>query len=254
MFHQAHLQLKGIFCLMKEPNDPLSVSNWLTICTFSQPTETVSVSSFGAQVSTPNNLEVATLFIHTLSGSRIQISVLSVPKLVAPIRNSVCACLKDIPYLKNLHLAHPVTLDENFEISILIRADFYWQFVQDNIVRGDGPTAVQSHLGYLLSIPLPLSHPVETTNLHIAILPSSVTEGTDVFWESESVGNTPTGEALDNARYMRTHIATQPDGSYSLCFLWKESHPLLPSNYTVCSRCTRSLAPRLPKTPGLLSH
>jgi len=113
-----------------------------------QPThrETMSVSSFGAQVSTPNSLEVATLFVHTLSGSRIPISVLIVPKLAAPIRNSVRACLKDIPYLKDLPLAHPVTSDENFEISILIGADFYWQFVQDNIVRGDGPTAVQSHL------------------------------------------------------------------------------------------------------------
>ena len=85
-------------------------------------------------MSTPNNLEVVTLFIHTFSGSRFQISVLIAPKLAAPIRKSVRACLKDIPYLKNLHLAHPVTLDENFEISILIGADFYWQFVQDSIV------------------------------------------------------------------------------------------------------------------------
>ena len=162
-----------------------------------QPThhETVSVSSFGAQVTSPNSLDVATLFVHTLKGSRIPISVLIVPKLAAPIRNSVRACLKDIPYLKDLLLAHPVTSDENFEISVLIGADFYWQFVQDCIVRGEGPTAVQSHLGYLLSGPLTLSHPVETTNLHIAILScTSVTEGMDVFWESESVGTVPTGE------------------------------------------------------------
>ena len=73
---------------------------------------------------------------------------------------------------------------------------------------------------------------------------SGVTEG-DVFWESESVGTTPTGEAPDNAflgQYKHTQIATQPDGTYSLCFLWKESYPPLPSNYTVCSRRTRSLA------------
>ena len=149
-----------------------------------------------------------------------------------------------------------MTSDENFEISVLIGADFYWQFVQDCIVRGEGPTAVQSHLGYLLSGPLPLSHPVETTNLHIAILScTSVTEGMDVFWESESVGTVPTGETLDDVflrQYMHTHITEQPDGTYSLCFPWKDSHPLLPSNYTVCSRRTRSLALRLAKTPGLL--
>jgi len=89
-----------------------------------QPThqETISVSSFGAQVSSPTR---ATLFVHTLSGSHISISALIAPKLVAPIRNSVCTCLKEIPYLKNLPLAHPVTSDENFEISILIGANFY---------------------------------------------------------------------------------------------------------------------------------
>ena len=81
-----------------------------------QPThhENISVSSFGAQVSSPRSLEVVTLFVHTLRGSRIPISALVVPKLAAPIRNSVRACLKEIQYLKDLPLAHPVTSDENF--------------------------------------------------------------------------------------------------------------------------------------------
>ena len=75
------------------------------------------------------------------------------------------------------------------------------------------------------------------------------------FWESESVGTTSVGEAPDDAflgQYMHTHITTKPDGTYSLRFPWKDSHPPLPSNYTVCSRRTRSLAVRLAKTPGLL--
>lgn len=59
--------------------------------------------------------------------------------------------LRDILYLQKLPLAHPVTGDENFKISILIGAGYYWYFIQDNIVRGDGPAAVQWHLGYLLS-------------------------------------------------------------------------------------------------------
>ena len=54
-----------------------------------QPThrETISVSSFGAQISSPTSLEVDVLFMHTLNGSRIPISALIVPKLVGPIRN-----------------------------------------------------------------------------------------------------------------------------------------------------------------------
>jgi len=64
-----------------------------------QPThqETILVSSFGHKYHHP--LEVAMLFVHTLSGSRIPISALIVHKLAAPIHNSVRACLKEIPYV-----------------------------------------------------------------------------------------------------------------------------------------------------------
>jgi len=54
------------------------------------------------------------MFVHALNGTRIQISVLIVPKLAAPIRNSVRAHLHAIPHLQKLPLAHPVTGDENF--------------------------------------------------------------------------------------------------------------------------------------------
>ena len=76
-------------------------------------------------MSSSSSLEVATLFVHTLSGSHIPTSALIVPKLMAPICNSVRACLKEIPYLKDLPLAHQVTSDENFEIAVLIGADYY---------------------------------------------------------------------------------------------------------------------------------
>ena len=225
-----------------------------------QPThrENISVSSFGAQVSSSRNMEVASVFIHTLSGSQISISVLIVPQLAAPIQNAVRTCLRDIPYLQGLPLAHPVTGDENFDISILIGADYYWQFIQDNIIRGNGPTAVKSHLGYLLSGPLPLPKPIKTTNLHVAIL-SCTTNSTDSCcpWKSEFTDTMSSADTMTNAffqHYMQTHITAQPDGGYSLRFPWKEGHQPLPSNYTVCSRRTRSLAHRLAKTPELMKH
>ena len=68
--------------------------------------ETILVSSFGAQVSPSKTLAVATLFVHALDGTRMQISVLIVPKLAAPIRNSVHTHLHTVPYLRSLTLAH----------------------------------------------------------------------------------------------------------------------------------------------------
>ena len=60
--------------------------------------------------------------------------------------------------------------DSQFDISLLIGVDHYWKIVEDHIVRRDGPTAVQSKLGYLLSGPLIHSAPSHTaTSMHIGI-------------------------------------------------------------------------------------
>jgi len=112
----------------------------------------ISLASFRSNSTTHRSLSVALIKIQTITGEKIPISVLIVPTITPLLKNSVCTSLKQI---KGLHLAHPVTEDKNFEISVLIGVDNYWIFVQDHIIRGTGPTAVQSKLGYLLSGPLP---------------------------------------------------------------------------------------------------
>ena len=83
------------------------------------------------------------------------VSALIVPHIATSLQNSFQACVKNIPHLQGLVLAHPITREEKFEISLLIGADHYWDFIEDHIIRGNGPTAMQSKLGYLLSGPLP---------------------------------------------------------------------------------------------------
>ena len=72
---------------------------------------------------------------------KLILSVLIVPSIAVPIQNSVCTSVNSMPHLRELKLAHPVTTNKNFKISLLIGTDYYWTFVQDNIVRGEGPTA-----------------------------------------------------------------------------------------------------------------
>ena len=91
-----------------------------------QPTrhENISVSSFGEQVSAIQRLAVSSICIHSVNGIKLSVSVLVVPNLVAPVRNSVRTHLSQLPYLQGLTLAHPVISDENFDINVLIGADF----------------------------------------------------------------------------------------------------------------------------------
>ena len=214
--------------------------------------EHISVSSFGEQVSASKRLAVASISIETLNKGHIPISVLIVSKLAAPIRNSVQTHLDKLPYLRGLPLAHPVTSDENFHISILIGADFYWQFIQDTIVRGDGPTAVKSRLGYLLSGPLPTPL-VYITCSQVLTLPCITEEvDSDNFWQIESTAVKQNSDTEFLQQYLNNNVTVQPNGTYSLKFPWKTNHPPLPSNYTICARRTRSMANRLAKTPHLL--
>jgi len=48
-------------------------------------------------------------------------------------------------------LEHPVTASKQFDISMLIGVDKYWDVIHDEVIRGDGPTAVKSKTGYLLN-------------------------------------------------------------------------------------------------------
>ena len=203
------------------------------------------------------NLDVATISIQTISGEKIPISVLIVPTIALPLQNPIRTSIKEFPYLRWLPLAYPVTENENFKISVLIGADYYWHFVQDHVVRGKGPTAVQSKLGYLLSGPLPSRAQITLISLfHVATTSNNGVCDLEKFWQVESSGVTTLAKRDTDHQFLKTYIdscvTSQPDGSYSLKFPWKSSHPSLPSNYTTCERRTRSLARRLGNDPNLL--
>lgn len=218
--------------------------------------ENISLASFGSTSPTHTNLPTGIIQIHTLTGDKIPISVLIVPRIAPPLQNTLRTSLQQVPHLKGLQLAHPITENENFEISVLIGADHYWSFVQDHVIRGDGPTAVQSKLGYLLSGPLSSCSQNSTASLfHVSMLSIKEVPNMERFWNVEAAGVTPSEEDPGKQflrSYIQSSITCQPDGSYSLRFPWKENHPPLPSNYYVCERRMRSLVRRLAHTPDVL--
>ena len=153
-----------------------------------QARENVSLTSFGAESPSCRSLDVATVAIQTITGEKINISVLIVPTIALPLQNPLRALIKEFPHLKGLPLAYPISENENFEISILIGADYYWHFVQDHVIRGDGPTAVQSKLGYLLSGPLPAKTQCNLISLHVTTTTSHEVCDLEKFWQIESSG------------------------------------------------------------------
>lgn len=119
-------------------------------------TDVIHLASFGDSNQTVRHMNTATVYLVTDAGEKIAIQVLVVPTIAVPLSNLQCN-VTSLPYLRGLKLAQPVTDDDVFEISLLIGADFFWKIVQNKVVRGNGPTAVKSKIGYLLSGPLPVT-------------------------------------------------------------------------------------------------
>ena len=220
----------------------------------------MAVASFGTTSTTHQKLGVATVEIETESGELIPISVLIVPSIAAPIQNSVSNAVYSMPHLRDLKLAHPVTSDNNFITSLLIGTDFYWTFVQDHIIRGEGPTAQQSKLGYLLSGPLPgtPSHTMSSALLQItSVMATQVSKVPNLenFWSVEAVGTVTDTYSPDMTflqSYQQSSITQTPQGAYVAKFPWKDNKPHLSPNITICRRRTRTLVNKLRKTPDLL--
>ena len=220
-----------------------------------QPTERefISVSGFGAQTSAARSLESTVINLKTCNNDEIPLRVLIVEKIATPLQLRSRHHINQIPHLKGLQPAHPVTSDENFEISLLVGADQYWNVVKEKVIRGNGPTAVKSKTGYLLSGPFKTDQPVHSIANFLQI--SSDEYDLQQLWSLESLGITPTTEDTHKhflEQYQQSSIRWDSNGSYIAGFPWKPEHPPLPSNYTVCERRTRSMARRLKHTPELL--
>ena len=221
-------------------------------------TEGLALASFGTDSTAHHQLAAATVKLETNSGELIPVSVLIVPSIAAPIQNTVCASLNTMPHLRGLKLANPVVDNEDFKISLLIGTDYYWTFVQDHIVRGNGPTAQESKLGYLLSGPLPYPVDQTTSSVLLQITSASIKPeepNLEQFWSIEGIGTTLQEEETDTTflqAYQDRCIFQTPDGMYTAKFPWKEDRPYLPSNLNTCTSRTRALLNKLRQTPELL--
>jgi len=116
--------------------------------------ESIAIATFGASETSTQTLPVVTVHLMTTEGSEIPISVLVTPKIAQPLCNLPVTHVKQLPYLKDLCLNYAISGNNNIHISMLIVADAYWSIVQETVILGPGPTAVESELGFLLSGPL----------------------------------------------------------------------------------------------------
>ena len=181
------------------------------------------------------HLPLVILNVVTTSGKKIPLRVLVVEKIATPLQTHMQQGVEDLPHLRGLKLAHPISSAESFDVSVLIGADHYWDLVEDHVIRGPGPTAVASKLGYLLSGPLPTSSGTSSTTVVNLLQTMSSTKGDELdlqkFWSLEAMGISPQSEKNDHGvflSYISDSITRNQDGSYNAKFPWKDNSQCCP--------------------------
>ena len=139
--------------------------------------------------------------IATNDGGDLVLPAVVVPHICDPVRTcSINPASGAYEHLTGLKLADSEINGGDVEIDLLIGSDFYWKMVTGRVVRGDnGPTAIETRLGWVLSGPVGGAHEgtmvnfVSTGSTHLLRIDSSTESGgvnaeLRRFWDLESLG------------------------------------------------------------------
>ena len=139
---------------------------------------------------------------------------------------------------------------------MLIGANFYLDIVENEIIRGNGLTAVKSKHGYLLSGPIFNSNvsTVTTTMMNVLIQHKQKEVDLEKFWNLESLGVTKKETQSTNEQSFydtyESSIEFQ-NGKYIAKLPWKDDFDELSSNYQITKIRTERMI-RLRKDPDIL--
>ena len=120
--------------------------------------------------------------------------------------------------------------------------------MENEIIRGKGPTAAKSKIGYLLSGSIKTASSSTFAQFNMSILKvivSNEPENKDLkrFWALESIRILQDATSSDNVKFLREYQNSSvhlENGQYCTKLLWKNNHPSLPTNEAVALGRTRS--------------
>ena len=222
----------------------------------------VSIKTFGSTEERLEFVEVAALGIELKGGPNLSLSAFAVPLICQPLQGqSVEQVVNDNASFAGLRLADHCSEGETLNVDILVGSDYYWNLVTGHTIRGtQGPTAIHTKLGWVLSGPVCCGDPgrQQSSNLvttHVlkcatGEVPCEGLQGElKKFWDLESLGiKTPSihEEFLEKLTHRGDH--------YQVNLPWKATHPPLPDNYELSQRRLSSLLSRLHKEPDILKE
>ena len=113
------------------------------------------------------------LCVECADGLNVYIDAYVVPLICSPVSNQCIEFARNnYPHLIDLPLADNSTGETSLEIELLIGADYYYSLVFGQTVRsatGQGPTAIEARLGYVISGPIEIQNGDNSANMNLNI-------------------------------------------------------------------------------------
>ena len=223
--------------------------------------EKLHLNTFGHNSFRTQECAVVSFYLQGLQQCEaIKLSALTSPSICSPLPSAVS--VSNYPHLQDLLLADECDKPKK-EVDVLIGSNFYWSFVTGDVVKSsEGPVAVDSKLGWLLSGPIN-SH--ETNDVSHACTVISGVPANPIFddkndtlvnllrefWTVESLG------ILDHSAKASTASPFPPKVSfhnnrYSVSLPWKLDHPEIPNHLSLCESRLKGLFRKLQSSPEML--
>ena len=212
----------------------------------------MTILTFGSVEEKHTNCELVRVTIIGVDNSRLEVKLLVVPVICeALVRPPVRNCVKAYPHLRELQLADTEEAGQ-FVPEVLIGADIYWELMTgEMIVIEEGPRAVHTKLGWVLSGPITTPGEQATCTLATHVLKVQAEVGLrslerrlQGFWEVEALGIIDREEQVYEQFTDYIHLT---QGRYEVSLPWKDPLVVLPSNYELCHRRLLSLLKKLQK-------
>ena len=121
--------------------------------------QSMTVMTFGSTTEQRHLCELMRLNIALKNGQQKQFKLFTVPVICEPLSSQpVTLCQDTFDHIMNLDLADPSDGCSQLDVDILIGSDQYWDLATGNTCRGiDGPVAIETGLGWVLSGPVPMT-------------------------------------------------------------------------------------------------
>ena len=207
--------------------------------------ERLGIKAFGSKEAVEGERDLVEFYLVPLKRGekRVKIICFVVDNITSITNIHVEQVKKHYPHLERIYFSDVSRCEDKLDIQILIGADFQWEFMEGEEIRGGPhePVAIKTTLGWVLSGPLKGKSLASISECSLNFLPCEpstrdIDQQVQKLWDLDTLGIRPNDDVhenlIDNIKFTGKR--------YSVSLPWKAGHGHIPLNYDNCYARLRS--------------